>query len=150
MEHDYEGKNLADKVALVGELEHIRRHALRSASVSLYNAENIEDDVEKDKAMDSVINYLVVAKKARDYRRAFMNTQIPKVKDEDWCLIKSAATLRQISYEINEGNAKVLVDIDNLCDGILSEAFGVDMSGCAACNEDKKGDTIEEEEKDNG
>lgn len=150
MKYDYEGKNLADKVALVGELEHLRRHALRSAGVVLYNSENIENEEEKELAMSEVINYLIVANKARDYRRSFMRTQMPVVKDEDWCLVKSAATLRQLSYEINEGNAKVLMDIDNLCDSVLGKAFDRDMSGCAACNEDKKDDTIEVEEKDNG
>lgn len=115
--------NLADKIRLVGELEHARFHAIRSAGVST-------DE-------EAQIHYLVIAKQARDLRRDYMAYHFPDLSDEDWCLVKSAATLKQIAYEVEAGDTNTK-EIDALADSILSFAFHEDMTGCKVCAEDKK------------
>lgn len=112
-----------DQLAILGELEHIRRHALRSAVIVSDNDEEF-------------IHYAVIAKRARDLRREYMAAKFPDISDEDWCLTKAAACLRQLNYEVNSGEE--LKPFDDLVDEILTHALGEDMSGCKACREDRQ------------
>ena len=120
---DHEVASISDKIALIAELEHIRRHALRSAAVSTNGRE--------------ITHYLITANQARDNRRALMKEFFPSIRDEDWCLCKSAACLRQLAYEIWDEDAEELRELDNLVDNIWGKALNKDLSGCAACKEDK-------------
>lgn len=117
-EFDYNHANLADKLLLIGELEHIYRHAKRSAQSS-------ENDV----------FFHVVAGRAKTIRRKVMSEL--NFPDELHCLCKASASLRQLSYEIDEGDTDLIKEIDELVDMIWTEATGEDLSDCKACKEDK-------------
>lgn len=117
---DHETAGISDQIRLVGELEHIRSHALRSAVVG-----------EGDE-----LHYLVLAKQARDLRREFMKKHFPEMDSKDWCLCKSAATLRQIAYEIASEDVDFLRELDQLTDNIWGKALGKDLSGCESCKAD--------------
>lgn len=113
--------SLTDRISLVGELEHIRRHALRSAKVA--------------KAEDKIF-YEVTALQAQRLRREYQDKFL-KCDDKDWCLTKSAATLKQLAYELAL-DANDLEDMENLTDNILSHAYNVDLTGCESCSNDQE------------
>lgn len=123
---DHDKGHVADQIALISELEHIRRHALRSAQ-SVWRE---GDDSESKR-------YLILAKRAQELRREYMRKHFSDLKDPDWCLCKSASCLRQIAYEVCEGDELELKEIDDLVDDIWGTALGVDLSDCAACKEDR-------------
>lgn len=114
----------SDKIALVGELEHARRHALRSAV-------SVEDE-------EKQFFYLTLAKQLQTIRREYMRNHFGQIADSDWCLCKTAACLRQIAYEVFESNSDELKEIDNLVDEIWGNALGEDLSDCEACKDDRK------------
>lgn len=116
----------SDMMAIIAELEHIRRHALRSASVA------VTDDSE------SVMQFLIIAKQAQTIRRDYMKKHFGEINSKFWCLCKSAACLRQIAYEVCESDAEELREIDNLVDDIWGSALGKDLSDCEACITDKE------------
>ena len=118
----HEIASIHDQIRLISELEHARSHALRSAVV----CENKEDE----------LHYLVLAKQARDLRRAFMKKHFPEMDSKDWCLCKSAATLRQIAYEIANEDVDFLRELDQLTDNIWGKALHKDLSGCESCAAD--------------
>lgn len=120
MNHD--SLNLTDKIATLAELEHVRRHAKRSAKVAA-------DPDEK-------LFYQVVARQAQELRREYQAKYLPS-SELDWCLTKSAATLKQLTYEAEE-DIEFVDRLENLADEILSHALKVDLSGCAACREDEQ------------
>ena len=123
---NHDKASVADKIRLIGELEHARAHALRSA-VSAWEE---EDDSES-------IKYLLLAKRAQTLRRDYMKKHFGQLKDTDWCLCKSAACLRQIAYEVCEGDAVELKEIDDFVDEIWGHALDMDLSDCKACKDDK-------------
>lgn len=127
--------SVADKIRLVSELEHIRAHALRSA-VSAWEE---EDDSESTK-------YLLIAKRAQTLRRDYMKKHFGQLKDTDWCLCKSAACLRQVAYEVCEGDAVELKEIDDFVDEIWGQALNMDLSDCLACREDRQEGQVHVEE----
>lgn len=120
---DHEVAGISDKIALISELEHIRRHALRSAVV----AEGTEDEM----------FYLILAAQAKDLRREYMQKHFPNIDTKLWCLCKATATLRQIAYELWDEGAEQLKQIDQLVDDVWGKAIGQDLSGCEACKDDK-------------
>lgn len=124
-EFDHKVAGLADRLSVVGELCHLRRHLLRAA----VSVAGTEDEV----------FYLVMAGRAKKLRREYMQKYMGEVPDELWCAVKSASCLRQLMYETHEGEGHLLKDIDDLCDEIFSEAFGEDMFGCKVCKEDRAG-----------
>lgn len=121
MDHDRLG--LTDKIALLGELEHIRRHALRSAKVAA-------DPEEK-------YHYEIVAFQARDLRRRYQEKNL-ETDEKEWCLVKAAASLKQLTNELTTQVADAS-ELENFTDTILSHAFGKDLSGCEACHDDEPG-----------
>lgn len=123
---NHDKASVADKIRLIGELEHARAHALRSA-VSTWVE---EDDSE-------AIKYILLAKRAQTLRRDYMKKHFGQLKDTDWCLCKSAACLRQIAYEVCEGDAVELKEIDDFVDEIWGQALDMDLSSCKACKDDK-------------
>ena len=115
----------ADKIAILSELEHARRHAIRSAAV-LAQEEKEED----------AFKFLVWAKQMMDLRRKYMAQWFPNIDTKHWCLCKSMACLRQLTYELGQGD---LIDaIDIIVDEVWGDAIGEDLSDCSVCKEDKK------------
>lgn len=123
MSFDSEKANISDQILLVGELEHIQRHALRSMV-----SPNIEEDERTW--------YAVVAKQAKDLRRKYMRNHLTDCPDELWCLGKASASLRQLNYETFTGDIEECDEIDALVDSIWSKITGQDMTGCVACRSD--------------
>lgn len=117
---------VADKIRLIGELEHIRAHALRAA------ASTWEEDDDSES-----VKYLVIAKRAQSLRRDYMKNHFNDLKDTDWCLCKAAASLRQVLYEVNDGWPEELKELDDFVDEIWGQALGVDLSDCVVCREDR-------------
>lgn len=121
---DHDTLSVIDQAAIIGELEHIRRHAIRSA----HSAEKDEDK----------FYYLVLAKEAQTARRQFQSKYFP-TSTLDWCLVKAACSLKQMVYETMEEDTETLDSIEQLADRILSHATGKDLSGCETCEKDMKG-----------
>ena len=118
--------SVSDKIRLIGELEHARAHALRSAAAAWR-----EDD-----DSDSV-KYILMAKRAQTLRREYMQKHFGDLKDTDWCLCKLSASLRQVAYEVCEGDVEELKEIDDFVDEIWGAALNMDLSDCVACKEDR-------------
>lgn len=114
--------SISDQIRYVGELEHIRSHALRSA----VSSDNDEDEM----------FYLTLANQCRRIRREFMTERFPNMDSKLWCLCKATATLRQISYELWDGKDTHLTEIDQLVDNVWGKAVGKDLSGCESCQND--------------
>lgn len=124
----------ADKIALIGELQHGRRHCVRSAA-----AWREEDDSDS-------IQYLLWAKRFQEIRREYMKKHFGDLKETDWCLLKVCAELRSLVYEVCEGDVEELKEIEDLIDEITGKALGMDMSSCLACREDHQEGQVHAEE----
>lgn len=125
---NHDKASVSDKIRLIGELEHARAHALRAAASVL---EEERDDSESTR-------YILLAKRAQSLRREYMQKHFPNIKDTDWCLCKSAACLRQIAYEVCEGDVIELRELDDFVDEIWGEALDMDLSDCIACRSDRE------------
>lgn len=123
---DHGKASAADKIALIGELEHGRAHCVRAAA-SVWRE---EDDSES-------IQYLLWAKRFQEIRREYMRKHFGELKESDWCLFKVSARLRQLAYEVCEGDVEELKEIDDLIDEITGKVLGMDMSECVSCREDR-------------
>lgn len=123
---NHERAGRSDQIALIAELEHIRRHALRSA----ISSEETEDGM-------TGFEFLMIAKMAKDMRRDYMKKYFNHIDSKYWCLCKSAACLRQIAYEIGGQDIDELKEVDNLVDMIWGNALGEDLSDCEACRADR-------------
>lgn len=124
---DHSKASIADKIALIGELQHGRRHCVRSAA----SAWREEDDSDS-------IQYLLWAKRFQEIRREYMKKHFGNLKETDWCLLKVCAELRSLMYEVCEGDVEELKEMEDLIDEIAGKALGMDMSDCLACREDKE------------
>ena len=127
---DYELKNTSDIILLIGEMQHVQRHALRSMV-----SHNIEEEER--------VWYAVLAKQAKDARRSLMRKHFSDCPDELWCLGKASASLRQLAYETFTGDIEELSEIEDIIDSIWSKITGQDMTGCKSCASDR-----EEEKED--
>ena len=119
--------SVADKIALIGELEHGRAHCVRAAA-SVWRE---DDDSES-------IQYLLWAKRFQEIRREYMRKHFGKLKESDWCLFKVSARLRQLAYEVCEGDVEELKELEDLIDEITGKALNMDLSDCVACLEDRQ------------
>ena len=124
---DHSKASVADKISLISELEHGRRHCVRAAA----SAWREEDDSES-------VQYLLWAKRFQTLRRDYMKKHFSDFKETDWCLIKVCAELRSLVYEVCEGDVEELKEFEDLIDEITGKALGMDMSSCLACREDKE------------
>ena len=127
MAFDYDLANISDGIRLIGELEHIRAHALRSAQLSAGE----EDE----------IFYQVTAKRAQELRREYMAKHF-NAPEKLHCLGKATAALRQIAYETDEGDDEFLHKVDELVDSVWGKITNSDLSGCESCRQDKKSGKI--------
>lgn len=127
---NHDKASVSDKIRMVGELEHARAHALRAAA----SAWREDDDSES-------VRYLLLAKRAQALRRDYMQKHFGDIKDTDWCLCKSAACIRQIAYEVCEGDSIELKELDDFVDEIWGQALDMDLSDCIACKEDRTTDS---------
>lgn len=132
---NHDKASVGDKIRLIGELEHARAHALRSAASAL--EEERGDDSDSTEREGST-RYLIIAKQAQMLRREYMRKHFGNLKDTDWCLCKAAATLRQIAYEVCESDSKELREIDDFVDQIWGEALGMDLGDCVVCKDDRE------------
>lgn len=119
---DHSKLNLEDRLALLSELEHLRRHALRSAHAT----KDTEDE----------FFHLVTAASAQRLRRE-VEAKLGDISDPDWCELKSAQAIRQLNYETMEGDQQLFTALEELVDSVNSHALKQDMSGCQACKSDK-------------
>lgn len=124
---DHSKASVADRIALIGELQHGRRHCVRSAAAAWR-----EDD-----DSDS-IQYLLWAKRFQEIRREYMKKHFGELKETDWCLLKVCAELRSLVYEVCEGDVEELKELEDLVDEITGKALGMDMSDCLACRDDRQ------------
>lgn len=122
---DHKKAGTADKLLLIGQLEHGRNHCIRSAA-SVWREEDDSDSIQ----------YLLWAKRFQEIRREYMRKHFGELKESDWCLIKVCASLRQLAYEVCEGDVEELKEIEDIIDEISGKALGMDMSSCLACRED--------------
>lgn len=122
---DHAKAGVGDRIATVGEMEHLRRHALRSA-------------VSSEEGSELAFNCLVWAKQLQDMRREYMRKHFGEIDDKLWCMCKSAACLRQLAYEVDGDDANFLKEVDNLVDDIWGTAVNKDLSDCESCQSDRE------------
>lgn len=122
-EAKYKTLNTSDHIRVIGDLEHIYSHAMRSKQVAW--------------GTDDEVFYQVIANKAKALRRKYMRTYFPDCDDKLWCLGKASASLRQVVYESDEGNTELVKDADDLVDQIWEKITGKDLSDCESCKSDK-------------
>lgn len=130
---DFDKANLSDQITVIGNLEHLYMHLLKSAST-----------LEEDEA----VFYLTLAQMVKEYRREFMREHFPSVEERDWCVLKAVETVRQRVYESANTSHKNLKEINDIWGLITEHIFGVDMSGCSACKEDKEKNEEEPTQKE--
>lgn len=123
MKHEYFATE--DKLHLVEELEHQRRHALRAARIA-----HSKQDKEKE------MFWLVTAARCKHARRKVQAT-LGEITDEEWCPLKSAQAIRQLNYETMDGDIELFNELEELVDSINSHVLKQDMTGCDACKADK-------------
>lgn len=126
---NYDTANLADQISVIGFCEHVYDHCCKSASVS--------------KPEDAVF-YMTIADMIKNYRRKFSKEHFPDVKEEDWCLLKAIEQAKQRVYESAHTSHEDLKEINDIWSEVTEHIFGVDMSGCMACKEDKETEEISE------
>lgn len=122
---DHAKAGVGDRIATVGEMEHLRRHALRSA-------------VSSEEGSELAFSCLVWAKQLQDMRREYMRKHFGEIDDKLWCMCKSAACLRQLAYEVDGDDADFLKEVDNLVDDIWGTAVNKDLSDCESCRSDRE------------
>lgn len=122
---DHAKAGVGDRIAAVGEIEHLRRHALRSA-------------ISSEEGSELAFSCLVWAKQLQDMRREYMRKHFGEIDDKLWCMCKSAACLRQLAYEVDGDDANFLKEVDNLVDDIWGTAVNKDLSDCESCRADRE------------
>ena len=122
---DHAKAGVGDRIAAVGEMEHLRRHALRSA-------------ISSEEGSELAFSCLVWAKQLQDMRREYMRKHFGEIDDKLWCMCKSAACLRQLAYEVDGDDANFLKEVDNLVDDIWGTAVNKDLSDCESCRSDRE------------
>lgn len=122
---DHAKAGVGDRIATVGEMEHLRRHALRSA-------------ISSEEGSELAFSCLVWAKQLQDMRREYMRKHFGEIDDKLWCMCKSSACLRQLAYEVDGDDINFLKEVDNLVDDIWGTAVNKDLSDCESCRSDRE------------
>lgn len=131
MDRQFDAKNVADRITVVGELEHLYYHAKKSASTTA--------------GTDDEPFHLELAAKTKAFRRAYMSKYFPECPDELWCEGKAVEAMRQRVYEADEGDATDLAMADELWAMVWGQITGLDLYGCASCAEDRESEGEDEE-----
>ena len=124
---NYDTANLADQISVIGFCEHVYDHCCKSAAVS---------------SPEDAVFYMTIADMIKNYRRRFSKKHFPNVKDEDWCLLKAIEQVKQRVYESAHTSHEDLKEINDIWSEVTEHIFGVDMSACVACKEDKETEEI--------
>lgn len=122
---DHAKAGVGDRIAAISEMEHLRRHALRSA-------------ISSEEGSELAFSCLVWAKQLQDMRREYMRKHFGEINDKLWCMCKSAACLRQLAYEVDGDDVNFLKEVDNLVDDIWGTAVNKDLSNCESCRSDRE------------
>lgn len=122
---DHAKAGVGDRIAAIGEMEHLRRHALRSA-------------ISSEEGSELAFSCLVWAKQLQDMRREYMRKHFGEIDDKLWCMCKSSACLRQLAYEVDGDDINFLKEVDNLVDDIWGTAVNKDLSDCETCRSDRE------------
>lgn len=122
---DHAKAGVGDRIAAIGEMEHLRRHALRSA-------------ISSEEGSELAFSCLVWAKQLQDMRREYMRKHFGEIDDKLWCMCKSSACLRQLAYEVDGDDINFLKEVDNLVDDIWGTAVNKDLSDCESCRSDRE------------
>ena len=122
---DHAKAGVGDRIAAISEMEHLRRHALRSA-------------ISSEEGSELAFSCLVWAKQLQDMRREYMRKHFGEIDDKLWCMCKSAACLRQLAYEVDGDDVNFLKEVDNLADDIWGTAVNKDLSDCETCRSDRE------------
>ena len=112
---------LADKLTLLGELEHVRHHCIRSMH-------SIEDKEEK-------FYYKVKAKQLQNARRE-AEKKWADTDEYNWCLVKGSTKIKQLNEEVFESVDVIFSQFENIADDLLSHALHEDLTGCSSCRDD--------------
>lgn len=131
----HELKRTHDIRSLIGELEHVRRHAIRSKNSVMRKLEDSPDDTT---LQEKKVHYMVLAQYVLEMRRTLMKEVLGGVSDEDWCLLKAASAIEQLAYELEPLPDELSYQIDRISDLIWGSALGQDMTGCKSCHEDRE------------
>jgi len=121
-EIDHKTMQTADILRLLGELEHLRGHALQATTMA--------DE-------DKILELLVLANECQVARRKLQKRYFPNVPETYWCMVKSASRLMQLSEETGNREVDELKDVKNIIDSAIRISTGEDISGCSACRTDK-------------
>lgn len=134
MEHDFDHESAAisDRITVLGLVEHIRDHALKSSAVKM-------DD------KDAEIFFQTIAVMSQNFRRKYMKKHFPDIPEELWCLGKAVEMARQRVYEADEGDTEDINEIDAIWQTVWQKITGKDLSSCVACREDKGGYILEDD-----
>lgn len=124
MNHEVLG--LEDRLHLIEELEHERRHALRAARIA-----HTKDDKENE------LFWLVTAGRCTEVRRKVQN-KLGEIETPEWCPLKSAQAIRQLNYETMTGDIELFNELEELVDSINSHVLKQDLTDCAACKSDRE------------
>lgn len=120
---DFDNANLADQITVVGFIEHGYDHCCKAAASS---------------SKEDAIFYMTVADMLQSFRRRFMKEHFPNVKETDWCLLKATEQIRQRVYESAHTSYKDLKEANDIWAVVMEHIFGIDMSSCIQCKEDKE------------
>ena len=125
---DHKLMSTVDILSLIGELEHLRRHCL----LAVINAPE-----------EHTLRYLVLASQCQRTRRKLQKKYFGKVEERDWCIVKSASRLLQMTEETANDDLDELRELKELVDSAILIATGEDISFCEACRQDA--DMVESE-----
>ena len=123
MNIDHNKLSIADTIYLIGQLEHMRFHAIVAAT----NAPE-----------DKTIELLVLAKQCQEVRRDIMQKHFSDVDHWGWCMIKVAGTLYQLTQELGKDDLDMIRQVKGIADSAVEIVTGKDISGCESCQKDKE------------
>lgn len=85
---------------------------------------------------EEVFRYLVLASECQKTRRNVQKHYFPNLETKDWCIVKSAARLLQLTEELANGDVSEIKSLKYLVDETISITLGEDISLCESCQND--------------
>lgn len=121
MDTNHKLMSIADTIELLGALEHLRSHLIL-ASV------NSPDD--------ESLSYLILASECQKARREIQKKYFPNVEERNWCIVKCASRLLQLTEETAAGDLDEIKKLKHIVDDAIEISTGEDISFCRACHDD--------------